>query len=270
VFFVIALAVTGMGATPYGANRRSDDSADARQRIGCDSPGATRGCLLTGLVAALRQAMALRHARRSSARSSSSRDCFRHRWRPGFQHERTSYTPWSPGSLPPRSAAHFAFVRPVELVSRPLVPRDTVQPSGASPVFGPQNPLRAGLLSIAGSFSVTSRIARHLKALASSCSSPCGHPQLHAFALDDMDRSGLRSRHRPLPCPPPRSIRVDLVAGPAGFELEHRICLIRSLVLALPCLSTWGLFVMHLAAPGSMPTAGWDSDFRVCIRTAFN
>lgn len=87
------------------------------------------------------------------------------------------------GSLPPRTQAHFVFVRSVELNEQTTRPSRTVWCSGASPAFGvPQSPLRAGLL-VHTSFSAHFQDCQALQALASSCSSPCPHGQLHAFAL---------------------------------------------------------------------------------------
>lgn len=65
------------------------------------------------------------------------------------------------GSLLPRTAAHFVFLRSVELMSRSLVPRETVWYSGASPDFRPAEPIKVGRTLRTNLLSLTSRIARH-------------------------------------------------------------------------------------------------------------
>lgn len=50
---------------------------------------------------------------------------------PGLHSEQTAHTPWFPGSLPPRTAAHFVFVRSVELCEQTTCPSRTDSCSGA-------------------------------------------------------------------------------------------------------------------------------------------
>lgn len=100
------------------------------------------------------------HHRASSCPSDSAQRCcagrsFAHssfipgllhlcRW-PGLHSEQTSHTPWFPGSLPPRTAAHFAFVRPVELCEQITRPSQTDSCSSASLSFNLPSPLSGDL-----------------------------------------------------------------------------------------------------------------------------
>lgn len=89
---------------------------------------------------------------------------------PGLHSEQTSHTPWFPRSLPPRTAAHFVFVRSVELCEQTTCPSRTDSCSGAiSPFFPRSNPLSSGVLTNS-CFSAHFQGCQALQALASSYS----------------------------------------------------------------------------------------------------
>lgn len=92
----------------------------------------------------------------------------RHRCRPDLHREQSSHGRWSPGLPSPRTAAHFAFVRPVELDEQTTSPSRTVPLSGASPDFPSPNPLSGRLLIAV--YSVHFQEFQALQALAGSCS----------------------------------------------------------------------------------------------------
>jgi len=102
--------------------------------------------------------------------------------RPGFHSEQTSHTPWFPGSLSPRTAAHFVFVRSVKLCEQTTRPSRTDSCSGASPYFPHPSPLSGGVLTnklLIGSLPGLPGTTGPSEFLLS----PCRYRQVHALAL---------------------------------------------------------------------------------------
>ena len=139
-------------------------------------------------------------AGRSSAHSSVIPGLLRDCSRPGFHRERTSHELRFPGSLPPRTAAHFAFVRSVDVDEQTTRPSRTVDYSGASPDFIASNPLSTRLL-IDSRLSVHFQGCQALQALASS-DSPHALPGIYTLLLSARQRAyGRDPGHPSIPVP---------------------------------------------------------------------
>jgi hypothetical protein len=124
------------------------------------------------------------------------------------------------GSLPPRTVAHFVFVRSVELVEQTTRPSRTRVVFRRISCFHPQSPLRAGVI-FHTTFSVHFQGCQALQALASS-DSPHALTGIYTLLLSTRhDACGRDPVHFVFPCLTLRSIRIDLMSGPARFELDH-------------------------------------------------
>ena len=97
---------------------------------------------------------------------------------PGCHCEQLAHTPWFPGSLTPRTAAHFVFVRPVELCEQTTRPSRTDSCSSASLFFNLPSPLSGDLTTnrlFLGSFPGLPGTTGPSEFLLS----PCPHGQVH-------------------------------------------------------------------------------------------
>lgn len=145
------------------------------------------------------------------------------------------------GSLLPRTAAHFVFLRSVELVSRPLVPRETVWYSGASPDFRPAEPIKVGRTFSVPTCSVslpglpgTTGPSEFLLFLMRSLAFTRFCSRRHGLL-------GLAKPSRPIAVPNSSIDSRRSHVGPCMLRTRSWICLIQDLVLAMRSRTTWRL-----------------------------
>lgn len=158
-------------------------------------------------------------AGRSTARSGDISGLTRYHYRPDLRREQLSHSRWPPGLLPPRTAGHFVFVRPVELDEQTTSHSRTVSLSGAFPDFAPPNPL-SGVVLTKKMFSARFREFQALQALAGSYSP---HAVTGKYTLLLLARQKTFRRdpvHPLLPCRSPPSVQADVMTSPAGYDRD--------------------------------------------------
>lgn len=191
----------------------------------------------------------------------SSRYCIHHYWWSDRQRQQLAHTLTLPGSPTSPGSARFACLLSVELVEQTAAPWRADRRSGAFPDFVSANPLSRSLLNVDCSVRLRDCQAPGPRQLLLT---PCPRGQLLACAYGVT--TGFQARPW-LPAVPVPHSALDSgrdCVQPCRLR-THAVIVDDPCVLALPCRSARGLFVVHLfpaRGSASTPTADFGSRHR--------